>query len=449
MSILDNTFFKLLQQQDIGQTRYQAYQSKYTRSTMVLFSKKTKTPLAALVLTASDPGVLALLTSRQSPKGVTDTYFQGMLSLPDQEIQLSIVNLAEEGMINFNVLHIPHRVSEVDPGPAYGINKVNELQPGQSYTIPADQRTGRVMILSGLTNTNQSDGKTEQVSVKDAESTPQRQGLYFYLSVVPQQGVTSLVDKFKEGTKWECVPYIVRRVEVPRTMTKGWFRGVEIPETGYDLMAVSSPPGQSVRNNHGIPESSTYFDRDRGNLLCLSDTSRLRTLDNDSFPMDISSEPEKRLVATKNLSNVAKSAHESVNIGQTQAGQLQWGRAVEVKSGFTGLEYEYNIPSNPTVLCLSIHLGMKFFAAPNYEQLAQAEIQDWICNEGKNILARLVAVYKSDNCVIDLESAADTIIAQCGHQCLNAKNAIGLTKCPLCRGHIDALIRVDTSQIVQ
>jgi len=50
-------------------------------------------------------------------------------------------------------------------------------------------------------------------------------------------------------------------------------------------------------------------------------------------------------------------------------------------------------------------------------------------------------VYKTDYCVIDLESKADTVICSCGHQCINHANvSASLCHCPLCQSSKMAFI---------
>ena len=172
--------------------------------------------LLLLTLKADDVGCLSMLTGRPSPCGAPEPYFQGMLNMPDQAFTFTISNLSNEGMINFNILHTPHRVSEVDPGPAYGINEVNELHQNQSYTIEADQRNKRKMILTGKTKAVKdlkiSAEKQVPLTVKDSEATETPMGLYFYLNVVPDKACKELVDKFAEGTVWKAAPGFIRHV---------------------------------------------------------------------------------------------------------------------------------------------------------------------------------------------------------------------------------------------
>jgi hypothetical protein len=123
----------------------------------------------------------------------------------------------------------------VDPGPAYGINEVNELRQNQSYTIEADQRNNRKMILTGKTKAVK-DLKTcaeKQVplTVKDSEATEKPTGLYFYLSVVPDKTCKELVDKFAEGTVWKAAPGFVRRIPgfaPPKLSSPAWMKNTII-----------------------------------------------------------------------------------------------------------------------------------------------------------------------------------------------------------------------------
>jgi hypothetical protein len=164
-----------------------------------------------------------------------------MLNMPDQTFTFTISNLSED-MINFNILHTPHRVSAENPGPSYGINEVNELRPHQSYTIAADQRNNRRMSLIGKTTTiNDPETSMEKqvaVTVKQSEADPDKPtGLYFYLSVVPDVSCKSLVDKFAEGTVWKVSTGFVRRVARPPQETFVHAHGFDIGETNRKYLS--------------------------------------------------------------------------------------------------------------------------------------------------------------------------------------------------------------------
>jgi hypothetical protein len=134
-----------------------------------------------------------------------------------------------------------------------------------------------------------------------------------------------------------------------------------------------------------------------------------------------------------------------VKVGNTQAGELSYGEDIMVSSGYTGHEYAYEHASEPTVLCMSIWEDMKFLPIlDTVEKMLEAEMKEWVENEGKVLIESLNAVFKETRCVIDLESEADTIICTCGHQCINHANISNdLRRCPLCRSPITAFVRAD------
>jgi hypothetical protein len=235
---LDNRFFELITVKQHGGVDYEAYKSVYLRSTMVLFSRQTKTPLAALTFKAEDVGCLSMLTGRPSPRNDPRPYFQGILNMPDQVIDFTITNLSNEGMINFNILHKPHHVTQVDPGPSFWVNQLNELTPNQSYTIKADQRNGCKMILAGKTQLKQMSKGSEStevaLTIRESEAEGQKSGLYFYLSVVPDKACQNLVLKFREGTVWRSAPGFVRHVMHPQN------------PSGNRLQAFATPPVQQL-----------------------------------------------------------------------------------------------------------------------------------------------------------------------------------------------------------
>jgi hypothetical protein len=517
-----------------------------------------------------------MFTGRPSPVDAPEPYFQGMLNMPDQTFDFTITNLSDSGMINFNVLHTPHRVSQVDPGPSYGINEVNELHSNQSYTIEADQRNNRRMILSGKTKTvkdpiTQQD-KEVQVTVKETETSDTDKGLYFYLSVVPDKACKSLVDNFAEGAIWKVVPGFVRRVAKPpphlfrsmppfpmqsdRVMSmQAQQRAVDIPHSflfesmeqessrlplrvpashalrpGADSISPGAvrispalqgaPPDMelnvcssaaphaslgaapayrsSARQTRGPIDEAAHpsvsleeqemlgsaFATDRfepHNSLgaapaygsaarqarrAYGSAARQARRDNYRLASRTSSAPRSvGMIPSRSAGdyhremapdegicfapptmagNSLRSLAEEIEVGSTQAGELSYGQQVDVMSSYTGHDYAYEYASEPTVVCLSIWEGMKFLPLTDtIEKELEAEIKEWVDNEGKALIESLNAVFKSETCVIDLESEADTIVCTCGHQCIHHSNIGNLRKCPLCRGPITAFVRAD------
>jgi hypothetical protein len=219
-SVLDPRFFKKITTRNHRGNILEAYKAVHNRSTMVLLSCKTQTPLAALTLKADDQGCLSMLTARPPPKGASEAYFQGMLNQVDESFTLTISNLSDEGMINFDVLHSPCPASQVNPGPDYAINKTSVISPNQSYSFEADQRNICRMVLGGKTKQARFPLLTREkkipMTVKEAEA--KAMGLDFYLNVVAEKDCKSLVNKFAEGTAWKVLPGFVRRVTVAAAM---------------------------------------------------------------------------------------------------------------------------------------------------------------------------------------------------------------------------------------
>jgi hypothetical protein len=426
--MLDQQFFTRISVKDdpVGSFRWEAYKAVNTRSSLVLFSRKTGTALAALTLKATDDvGCLSMITGRPSPPNGTEPYFQGMLNMPNEAFSFVITNLSDTNMISFNILHTPHRVSEVNPGPSYGINEVNELRKNQSVGIEADQRTGRQMVLAGKTKTvvNPVTKTTKEVavSVDETETDSEQKGLYFYLSVVPDRAASSLVEKFAEGTVWKVTPGFVR--QVPKAVNdRSW-----LPP---DLDGSFGRPSGSVQRN----DIRNLFDDGR-KRFCSFNNARLA-----AAPVNVNDGCEGFCPLQKTTQRLAASVH----VGATQAGELSYGRHVKVRSDFTGHDYDYERCSEPAVLCMSIWEEMSFLPLPNLSDELETEMDDMIKNHGKQLIESLNAVYKSDTCAIDLESKADTIICSCGHQCINHANVNKqLRRCPLCRSPIAAFVRAD------
>ncbi|KAL3800138.1 hypothetical protein HJC23_001059 [Cyclotella cryptica] len=548
--MLDSRYFEPVDTKQNHGSILESFKAVYTRSTMVLFSSKTRTPLAALTLkSVNDIGCLSMLTGRPPPKDSTEPHFQGMLSMPNQSFSFVITNLSDDGMINFNVLHTPHRVSNVNPGPAYGINEVNELSPNESYEIEADQRTNRVMVLQGKTKEKYDPitkkSKRVPLTVDEAETTEDKakEGLYFYLSVVPDVVSRELVKFFEEGTIWKAVPGFVRkarprrgilrdagpiddesfadifdsdsdpsgaessdegnaaaeltssspplRISAKRStptkrggrimnlftrksprMEKGSAFGISVPlasvpSLGDGISNFSTKPslhvtGISCLSSKSPVKSDTNDDMEY-EFLALTPRRSARRMDNDSesdkvhvsrfegfaqaaFSSESSEDDSDEEMNGKEHRSLGSNAFAaSVEVGNTQAGELAYGEAIAVSSGYTGIEYAYEHASEPTVLCMSIWEDMKFLPLlDTLEKMLEAEMEEWIDNEGKVLIESLNVVFKEETCVIDLESEADTIICTCGHQCINHAN-IGndLRRCPLCRSPITAFVRAD------
>lgn len=432
MSALDNRFFEHILTSD----GFEAFRARFGSSTMILYSAKTKIPLAALIFhpKKSSPDLKCVLTARPSLSEGDDTAtFQGLMSKDQEVFYLSIVNLNHKGAINFNILHTPHIVNEKDPGPAYGINEINEIYANEGYTIQADQRTGCEMKLVGKLS-DQKDEKTGAqniLTVQDAESkdSKQREGTYFYLSVTGSTDCPGLVDKFREGSYWQCTNYLVRRAPAP------------LVPRHYHLNAYR--PAVDTRSSRPILTTMQNMVH-RGPEVLQSVGSSNEVLDG------CSSEFMNQSIVNVSAQRRGKSQNQErkvpwLDIGKSQVAELARGEHVDVRGSVTNLEYDYESASPVTILSLSLYPSLQLFPELSKDDMVimcRADMKEWKECEMSEIL-KTIKVFKSDCCVIDQESPADTVIVQCGHQCLNQANVGNLKTCPICRGHITSLIMVD------
>jgi len=143
-----------------------------------------------------------------------------MFKWSDQVMDFTLVNLAPDSNLNFNLIHKPgYHQDTKDPGREAGINEINELHPLQAYTVEADQRTGKELVLAGLTQKDAVTGAEKKVTVTDSETLPDKpKGFYIYLSVIPELK-SKQEALFREGTVWKACSTMVR-LAPPRPVYK-------------------------------------------------------------------------------------------------------------------------------------------------------------------------------------------------------------------------------------
>lgn len=134
-------------------------------------------------------------------------------------------------------------------------------------------------------------------------------------------------------------------------------------------------------------------------------------------------------------------------VEQSHAVQVDGGRHIEVRSGQTNVIYDFDLPSRPCALGLSLSQQVRFYEEPDHDVLiveAKNSINDYENSHGQFYLKKLTTIYKDDQpCCICLEEEPNVVMYQCGHQCCCAgclKEDVN--KCPLCRTTISAQIRV-------
>ena len=442
---------------------------------MVLYSRKTATPLAALTLKAgtgsSNKSCCHMLTARPSLHEPVP-FFQGMLNLPDQPFSFVLSNLSEKSYIHFSIGHLPDpKVVGDQPGGSQQlqpVNRINVLHVNQSYEIVADWSSGnRKMILSGKNNTfvdpTTEVAKQVKVTVDEAEKNGTPMGVYFHLSVFPERS-TELAAKFAEGTVWRVVPGFVRKVAKPVVVSSHPIRYFS-PSLDDGFRSGSrdgaAPFAAFGGGSHSHGSSGLFGRREGagrdgaapsagfgGGSLGSSGlfggregAAPVPRHGGDSDSSDDEDECEEEDCCELPQSNCFAA---SVDVGATQAGKLSHGSVVHEQVASTNRMFDVSKSSEPAVLSMSIWEDMKFLPLPDIKHQLQAVAHDWIKNENKALVESLNGVFKSDTCVIDLESEADTIICSCGHQCIHHSNmSVALVACPMCRAPISAFLRAE------
>jgi hypothetical protein len=139
-------------------------------------------------------------------------------------------------------------------------------------------------------------------------------------------------------------------------------------------------------------------------------------------------------------------------INSSYAATVAAGREVDTHGHDTEFEYQYNVPSNQTgklcTVCLSISTKIQFRSSLDNQEVMTAGkllLPELLTRGAQALLDQYknVKVYKEENCVLCLDEGADTVFYTCGHQCCHLACAgEKLTKCPICRGHITASLKV-------
>jgi hypothetical protein len=487
--MLDGKFFR--KSEAASQGKFVAYENVYQRSTMILSSTKTGTPIAAVTLVSGTPDTAALVTARPPPVGNQEentSFFQGMLNKDGALFSFAVTNLGMKGHLLFQVFQV---------GSELPVNEVNCVEANSTYVIPCDQRSGQAMsIQSRKDKANPAQDQT----LKEAEADKKVQVLQFKVVIKPETG--NLL--FEGGTQWSCQLGFVRQEEPPKFISKGrgGFGGELVRELGMSRGGFGGREEEEFSMGGGLfgapemsrgfgaragaPEMSRGGDRggetrggtrggDRGGGRGGGGWTRggsggrrdmsmgaARGISNSSLQKKSKSAPksapvpqasayalesrslhleEKQSSAMEIVDDNDDGKGDEVDVGATSAVDLVYsGDKVQVKSRSVELDFSDVYVSAPMIMGISLWRTMKVNPIPNIQAWLKEQVEEATKNEGKVLLQQVKQVYKSEFCVVlaDEETRADTVIIQCGHCCVNHQVVAKLDKCPLCRGHIMA-----------
>ena len=462
--MLNTNYFKAVHEETYNGSKYSFIRP--IGCPMILFSKVDNSPLASLHLRCTT-GALALLTKRPFESAV-ECHFQGLVNKDNQPFELVITNLNTEGKINFNIIKKDLAC----------INEVNELEPFQSYAIQCDQKDNSTLILSAIIIDDKG-----TLTVEAAEKVPTKNnGTYLHLSVVPQDCVPSLRNKFKE-TEWRCVDVFYMQTACAAAKPDFYFRtnnyqeeeeeeeeggggGMGIRDSFFEgnrelvvpaVQAHAAPPFSrwavpAVASAHGKKSNSnskwssaavaSADDDDDDNASAHGKKSNSNSKWSSAASASASASPP---ASPPSIKSPKKPKMEEI-IKQSGAASITKGKKIVVKSVESNVEYAYDIASCACTICLSISEEIQFQDEPTLKHWVDTCVDlmvDIRKDSTSSLLGKLEKQYESDHCVICLEdSEIDTIIYQCGHKCMHRKCGLGLKKCPLCRNHIAATIYI-------
>lgn len=423
---------------------------------MVLFSVKNREPLVALVvLNGEEPN--PLLTARAPlPADNTDRFQAIFLQEEDNEavLQFAVVNLSRSSSIGFTIKRTRQGESSV-------VNTVNMVPPRKAHTVKSDRDTQRTMIVKGKTH---ADGSAVTVAQDDKETPINQQGCSFAIAISPETG-SRLDGVFRHGTVWKTVRYLVTSLDEPPTFTFPPFHstpgGVVREGVGFSVPRDAWMGGISTAFGSGnLPGESLLYGSRSGPIsnamqpLGATLNSAPSSFDGGfGFGFGASSSPPNSAPSSfgGGLSFGASSSppilpssqwtqgrenERKVDVGSTQVADIAFGDKVELRTSLSHTKINNQLVSAPMTLGISIGT---FDMDPSAWDINYNDVVETFTRYGRPILS-IARVFKSDVCIIDLESPADTVIAQCGHQCVNSKNTLNLKTCPMCRASIVAFI---------
>lgn len=157
-----------------------------------------------------------------------------------------------------------------------------------------------------------------------------------------------------------------------------------------------------------------------------------------------------------NSRSVAKSAYKTnVNqntVKQSEIGTIAYGdEHIDVRSAQTGIDYDYTVPSRPCVLGLSISENLEFTKVDLKQKITD------LTEDAKKLLDDIVnkkfedflkgKIYVSDQCTICLNENPDCVLYNCAHRCGHYDCMVTLSRCPVCRNHVSAKLRQESTSI--
>jgi len=354
-------------------------------------------------------------------------------------------------------------VTDTDPGPQQGaLNKINEIPELKSFAIQCDQADSRALVIQTVkTSTG------DHITVGQAEQSTDNDkvGVYYYIAVTPRNGNPELLNLFQD-TYWDCVDFFVLRTKIPVLEERRTSPPVRMFNFNEHTIPIPMPerPGSiefcSSGNEMGLQPAICPRSLFSGGEMCPEpNTTSYKSVPVEPAicPMDITdstftqtNESIARCDFLHTSFPTTTAANSAQLINDSLASKMTSGRRINVQSKQTGFSYVYSVPTNRDGHLVAISLSVcplnLLPPMPDAELIEAGKILiPELIAKGYAALLKDITIFPNDECVIclDKDLAVDTVFYQCGHQCChNSCINSYVTKCPLCRKHITASIRI-------
>lgn len=497
---LDSRYFRLVERKEANGFEYQAYQTVYPNSTMVLFSTvRPDCPIAALsFLPRYDHSATTVLTRRmiKNEDGSETPMFHGLSNVDNGEIKFVITNLTDFvrtpttnimnaadksniGYLKLDILANPIDVREVDH-PNDGINQVNELRPSESCVIQTDQRSGHYTLrLREFFDPKTQ--KTTTVDEEDAKTEEKKQGMYFYINVLASELFPEMV-QLLETTTWRAVDVFVRRIPKDNGRPR-YMHGLQPQSSSFGTTRRALYSHNTLADSDGEMGNMFLGGGSRGGSVTTMGVSndryggggggrggggdRYRGGTLSSTPMGVSGSSYNGGAMSVVSRGVPKgggipkgggsedsfsmpkggATPTRAEIGASNVGRLERGNErLNVTTSWTGHRYAYDTPGERMRLGLSVWRDLRLLDPLTKEeshQEALMQLEDALKTGSQDLLQTLTKVFVAEECVVCMANTPQVVFFQCGHKCVCniCMSQKDTNRCYMCRAPIVATVQ--------
>lgn len=361
----------------------------------------------ALVLLSAADVPLAVVAIERMVIAPYDGNYQAISHQDAIPVKFVLTNCTSTDYVAIDILHrdpAEYAAVETDPGPAWAINEVNEIKPGETCIIEVDQRTGETMELRALPS---------RITVAQDRDRARSSGLgsvsqTLHVMVRAPADCPEL-QAMIAGAYWKSLDTIIRHEPAKRRLVDtfsdrrgDWF-------TDYAERSYSRPASYALADSAAMNVRSTRSGR------------KIKSVVGDAGVDDAD-------VANSHVAAIFHTGHR-----------------LDVHSGETTVVYNGSNRCT-TRLNLSVNTTMRMqhvdpTSVPDF-------VADWIksIRESRQteLLKGISKVFVNEVCVLCLEPGPDLLVLGCAHQCLHAAcvSNTPMTKCYMCRGNVSATLHV-------